>query len=283
LDFPRHRWASIQPANLEESDIAPADSLAVDYRFGHPLAMKRLPFVLLVLPGILLAQGGLPSQPYIYVEGKAEIEKPADMVTLRFDLVTRNVDQAKANQEVQAKATKVLALIDSKKIVANDVIAQDLRSEPEYEEDEDSTRNRGKFIDYKVTRSFSIKVRDFTIFPKLVDELIAVGGVEFSGIDAGLSKEKEMQDEVWEKALTNARERAEKTLKAIGMKIDSVFALSPVAFPEIYQKIFGSTEAMGVRNAVAGEPAKPDPTHYRLAPVAVNQSVHVIHLISPTK
>jgi uncharacterized protein YggE len=65
--------------------------------------MKILLFLLLVFPGILLAQGGLPSQPYIYVEGKAEIEKPADMVTLRFDLVMRNGDQAKANQEVQAR------------------------------------------------------------------------------------------------------------------------------------------------------------------------------------
>ena len=117
-DFPRHLWASIQPANLEESNIVPADSLAVDCRFSHAPVMKPLLFVLLVLPGILLAQGGLPNQPYIYVEGKAEIEKPADIVTLRFDLVTRNIDQAKANQEVQTKATKVFALLDSKKIAA---------------------------------------------------------------------------------------------------------------------------------------------------------------------
>jgi uncharacterized protein YggE len=256
------------------------DSLAVDCRFGHPVAMKISLFVLLILPGILLADGGLPNQPYIYVEGKAEIEKLADMVTLRFDLVTRNTDQAKANQEVQAKASKVLALIDSKKIATNDVIAQDLRSEAEYQEDENSTRNRGKFIDYKVTRSFSVKVRDFTIFPKLVDELIAVGEVEFSGIDAGLSKEKEMQDEVWEKALINARERAEKTLKAISLKIDSVFAVSPVAFTEIQRGIFGS----GASRPYAEEtgPA-PDPTHYRLAPIMLSQSVHVIYLISTTK
>lgn len=41
------------------------------------------------------AQGGLPDKPYVYVEGKAEIEKPPDMVTLRFELVARNPDQAK--------------------------------------------------------------------------------------------------------------------------------------------------------------------------------------------
>lgn len=70
--------------------------------------MRLLPIIFASLPLSLLAQGGLPSQPYIYVEGKAEIEKPADLVTLRFDVVTRNADQAKANQEVQGKAAKIL-------------------------------------------------------------------------------------------------------------------------------------------------------------------------------
>jgi len=45
-----------------------------------------------------------------------------------------------------------------------------------------------------------------------------------------------MQDEVSATALTNARERAAKTLATTGMKIDSVFAISPVTFPEIQQK-----------------------------------------------
>jgi hypothetical protein len=35
----------------------------------------------------LLGEGGLPSQPYIYVVGRAGVEKTADIVILRFDLV----------------------------------------------------------------------------------------------------------------------------------------------------------------------------------------------------
>jgi uncharacterized protein YggE len=244
--------------------------------------MKLFLFVLLSLPLSVLAEGGLPNQPYIYVEGKAEIEKPADMVTLRFDLVTHNVDQAKANQEVQAKATKIFALLNGRNIVEKDVIAGDLKSEAEYEENEGSTRKRGKLIGYSVTRPFTVKIRDVTAFAKIVDEILANGGVEFSGINAGLSKEKEMQDEVWEKAITNARERAEKTLKATGMKIDSIFAVSPVAFPEIYQRIFGSAGTEMAAYARQGQ-AQPEPSQYRLAPVAVSQNVHVIYLISPAK
>lgn len=243
--------------------------------------MKRFLFALLSLPISALADGGLPNQPYIYVMGSAEIEKPADMVTLRFNLVARAADQVKANQQVQANANKILTLLDGRKIAAQDVIAGDLSSEPEYQETE-SSRTRGKLIDYKVTRPFVIKVRDVTTFPKLVDDFLATEGAEFSGIDAGLSNEKQLQDDVGEKALTNARERAEKTLKTMGAKIDSVFAVSPVAFPEIESDIFGTAgTVMGVRSS---ENLKaPNSPQYRLAPVTVSQSVHVIYLISPAK
>jgi uncharacterized protein YggE len=188
--------------------------------------MKLLLLLCLVVSTNILAQDGLPSQPYLYVEGKAEIEKPADIVILRFDVVARNADQTKANEEVQAKAIKILALLDEKKIAKTDTIASDLRSEPQHENEEDLPQRRGKIIGYSVTRPFSVKVRDVSVFPKLVDELIAFGGVEFSGIDAGLSDEKPMHDEIRKKALADAHERADKTLKEMGMKIDSVFGLS---------------------------------------------------------
>jgi uncharacterized protein YggE len=109
--------------------------------------MKLLLLLCLVLPTTVLAEGGLPSQPYLYAEGgKAEIEKPADMVTLRFDLVARNADQIKANQEVQAKAVKILALLDQKNIAQTDAVASDLKSEPQYENEEESSRKHGKIM-----------------------------------------------------------------------------------------------------------------------------------------
>src|SRR5438552_15402684 len=110
--------------------------------------MKLFPFVLLSLPLSLFADGGLPNQPYIYVEGKAEIEKPPDMVTLRFDLVARNPDQTKANQEVQANANKIFALLNERKIGENDIVASDIKSEPQFENNEEYGRKRGKLIGY---------------------------------------------------------------------------------------------------------------------------------------
>ncbi len=244
--------------------------------------MKAIFLALLIVPVSLFAQGGLPDRPYIYVQGKGEIEKPADMVTLRFSLIARDPDQAKANQQVQANATKVFAMLDGRKIAKNDVVAEDLTSAAEYEESETYPRDQGKVIGYKVTRPFSVKLRDVTQIPKLVNELLALVGTEFSSIDAGLADEKALKDTVWEKALSNAREQAEKTLAAAGMKIDSTFAISPIAFPKIHAQIFGDSDneimAMAARDVVG-----PPPAEYRLPPIEITQTVHIIYLISPTK
>jgi uncharacterized protein len=236
------------------------------------------------LPASLQANG-LPDKPYLYVEGRAGIEKPADMVTLRFDLVARNQDQAKANQEVQTKANKIFALLKERKVADNDVLANHLKSEPQYSTKEESTYKQGQVIGYSVTRSFAVKVRDITAFARLVDELLAIGGTEFSGIEAGLTKEKEARDEIFEKALVNAREQAEKTLKTTGMKIDSVFAVSPVPIPEIQAQMFpnSSTERVIVTGNYIPTGGTLAPSEYRLAPVTISQSIHVIYLISPAK
>jgi len=255
------------------------------------IAAMKLPILLaLVLPVTLLAEGGLPSVPYLYVEGKAEIEKPADIVTLRFDLVARNADQAKANQEVQTKANKIFALLKERKVGDDDVIAADLKSEPQYAKEEESSRRQGKIIGYVVTRTFAVKVRDVTLFARLVDELLSTPGTEFSGIEPGLAKEKEIRDEIFEKAVANAREQADKTLKKMDMKIDSIFGISPASFAQIRTRMFGSdySEATTERVIVTGSyiPAgggNTAPSEYRIAPVSVSQSIHVIYLISPSK
>lgn len=245
--------------------------------------MNRASLLLLALPLSLLADGGLPNHPYLYVEGTSETEKPADMVTLRFDLVVRSANQAKANQENQAKATKVLSMLDERKIAQNDVVATDLRAYPEFERDNELQSKTNKITGYRVSRSFTVKVRDVSIFPKLVDDLLALGDLEFAGIDAGLSKEKDVREDEWDKAFANAQKWAERTLKPAGMKIDSIYALSPVPFLQIEGKMLSQGERVVVTGSYIPEQPKFDATRYRLDTIKVGQSVHVIYLISPAR
>lgn len=261
------------------SDLAIADGK----QFVQGLSMRRVAFLsLLLVPISVLADGGLPDKPYIYVEGKADVEKPADMITMRFDIVGRAPQQPKANEEVQTRANKIFALIKDRKIAGDDVIAEEIRSQPEFEKGNEYSDGRGKIIGYKVSRTFQVKLRDITAFPTLVDDLINIGA-EFYGIEGGLAKQKEIESETWEKAVANAREQANKTLQPLNMKIDSVFAISPVSFPSIVTGIFGDEISSRAAPMQAEAERVSVTPQYRFAPVKVTQRVHVIYLISPTR
>jgi uncharacterized protein YggE len=244
--------------------------------------MKCLLFSLVILPISVLAEGGLPDKPYIYVEGRAEITKPADLVTMTFDLVGRAPDEKKANEEVQTKANKVFALLKERKIADNDIIAENLQSQPEFESEDNSYQKHGKVTGYTVTRQIRAKVREISIYPKLIDDLIEIGA-EFSGIEGGLQNEKELVNDLWSKALTNAREQAERTVKQAGMKIDSVFAISPIPFLAVQGSIFTEKGLPYERRHKIPTAEEVGPLSYMVAAVTEAQEVHVIYLISPAK
>jgi uncharacterized protein YggE len=105
-------------------------------------AFALFPLTVVAAGSEVAGLAGLPNQPFLYVEGKAEIEKPPDLISLHFEISGRNADQGKANQEVQAKAKKLFGLIKESKIEDRDVVAQDLQSEPEFERDEADEKKR---------------------------------------------------------------------------------------------------------------------------------------------
>lgn len=86
------------------------------------------------------------------------------MAILTFDLLVRAADLPKANEQLQSQANKIFALLHDRKISENDVIAEALTSEPEFEQEETYPRRRGKLIDYRVTRTFKVRVRDVARF-----------------------------------------------------------------------------------------------------------------------
>jgi uncharacterized protein YggE len=183
---------------------------------------------------------------------------------------------------VQAKAKKLFALFKEAKIEDRDVVAEGLASEPEFERDETDEKKRGKLIGYVVTRSFNVNIRDLTKYGKLGDQIMALGGVKLRYVSSEISNREKLGEELWPKAIANAREQAEKTLKPMGMKIDSVFAVSSIDFGEIR----GGFLQGGQRVVVTGMniPTPPDqPSEYRLEMIAIESTAHVIYLISPAK
>ena len=244
--------------------------------------MKILLPALAILTSFTFADG-LPTVPYLYVQGNAVVEKKPDQVSLEFKLSETAKDVSAANKAVQAQASKVFELLKATGIASEDVIADEISSEAEY--DEGPNGRVGKLLGYRVEREFTVKIRDVPKFPKLVNDLFALKVGFFKGISEEYSKSAEVKDETWESALKNARTEADKIAKATGMKVDTVWAISAEPFPSIQGRMLGG-DFQSVPPVAAGpasdKKAEAAP-EYRLAPVKFRQSVHAIYLISPAK
>ncbi len=240
--------------------------------------MRRLllPLFSLLFPLCASAEGGLPDRPYIYVEGIGKIQREADTVRLSFTLNSFDQKLNAATKKVQDKANKVFVLLDTEKIAPKDVVSESIQWRAAREHLDVPVGTKG----YVAIRDFSVLVRDLNVFPKLVDELLALGVEEFKSIEPGLSNQDELNHQARVKAMADARAQAEKTLGEEKMKIDSVFAVSFVPIPRIRSELLGdSGPNFGV---VGGSRGLSDAgVQYRLAPVITTQPVHIIYLISP--
>lgn len=244
--------------------------------------MKALVVLAFILPLSLSFADGLPDQPYIYVVGQSRLEKSAEVALLRFDAVDNATDSTKAYQESQARVKKIFSVLAENKVEDRDIVAGDLQTSPIYEREFSGARERGKITGYSVSRGFKVQVRDLVRLPKLVETLITLGGQQFSAIEPLLSKPESQDNELRQRAIANAREQADKTAGNLGMKIDSVFAVSPVSIPEIQSNMLRQGEIAVTGSNIPTEQREDFP-EYRLAPVVLQQTVHVIYLISPAK
>jgi uncharacterized protein YggE len=229
---------------------------------------------------------GLPSTPYTYVQGEATEEKTPDTIIVNFDLVGRAPEQVKANQDVQTRSSKAFDLLRERKIADADITAEEITSEAEFDGDEQNPQKHGKLIGYKVTRPFTVKLRDVNAFGKLVNNLIESVNAEIRSSRTQYSKEDDLNKKLWDKAIDNAREQADRTAKKAGMKVDSVFAISPTAVAEITSTMFPKGDNNGAERVVVTGSNIPTPEEwekYRLAPIKFSQLVHIIYLISPAR
>ncbi len=241
--------------------------------------MKFIFLAALCLPLVCFANG-LPSQPFIFVEGKGQIEKPAGFVDVYFRVTVRAADQGKANEQVQAKAAKIAALLKTYKVDDSDCTFGELAAEPAFEEG-GTYSSKGKKVGFDVTRMFDVDFRDLQHLGGFLDDLLNLGDVEVTTMSPGIKGGKEVLEELWQSAVKDAHDHAEKIAGLMGMKIDSVYAISTVPFPEIEGRLLpnsGATITTGSNIPTAATKTGPE---YRLAPVKFEESVNVIYLISP--
>lgn len=198
-----------------------------------------------VLVGGLLYMGGqyIASQPQriqqeeaaereVTVEGHGEIEARPDVA--RITLGTQSGVQPTAEAALQtltANFNRVVDTLEQLKIDEEDIKTTNLSVQPVYDFQEGRQNLRG----FEASESVIVTIRDLKIIGDVVARSTAAGANQVGGINLEIDKPDSLQEQAQQKAIKDAREKAERLADALNVRLGPVksFSTSPQAQPPI--------------------------------------------------
>lgn len=194
--------------------------------------MKLFP-ILAALLASKLAGSALPPSPYIYSIGRAERSVDADLVTIHVVVRGTATDYRSALTKMRGEASGVFSVLEAAQISLDDMASHEVSAEPQYERDD----SRRTITGYSVFQRIDVTLRDVSKAADIITRILEKG-VSTLQIGAPRStKRTEAERELTAEAIRDARRRADEIAVETGMKVTSVYAVSPVSFGEIESSI----------------------------------------------
>jgi uncharacterized protein YggE len=240
--------------------------------------MKKILLLLLLCTAAFA--NGLPTSPYIYVQGLAEEQVAPDILTLTFSTLATDKDQVRAKALVSEKSTAIFKLFGQLGITDEAVAAHEISVAENY----DYNASKRVFTGYTVTRNFKVRLTDFAAYPKLVDGLVELRIESVSGAQPTYSKAAEVSARLKKAALAQARQQADDLAAGMNARITGVFAASPIAFGEIPGAIFGGAgggHVLALSAFSVKSEGRQAEDRYVFEKLTATERLHVIFLIEP--
>lgn len=245
--------------------------------------MKRILLLLALLPTLSWADG-LPTTPYIYVQGSATMNVMPDTLTLSFSLSCTDPDQAKAKLAVSEQSSAVFKLLKDLAVPDQAVIAQSLQSSAKY----DYRGGKNDFLGYVVQRTFTVTFSDFSLFPRILDGLFALHVASVHEVRPSYSKNTEASAKLKSTALVDAKTQADSIATEMGARVVSVFSVSPVPPGSIRGTILGAdgyafTPGLRAQFEMSENSLTVAGDRFSFELIKLTEWIHVIFLIEPVK
>lgn len=242
---------------------------------------RKVVFVVLLLLGVLLAVqavaavkgwryigAGLNATNTITVSGHGEAVAVPDIATFSFSVVSDKSTVAAAQTEATAKVNAITSYLTSAGIDKKDIQTSDYGVSPQYEYSQSicpAAATGGVAIycppgkqvlkGYEVRQTTTIKVRDTAKAGEILTAVGEKGATEVSGLNFTFDKPDTVQDEARNKAITNAKTKAEVLAKSLGVDLVRVVSYSEngsgYPTPMYYAKDLAAGNGVSSQAAVA--------------------------------
>ena len=176
-------------------------------------------------PKDVYAEEGAVQSNTITVTGKGEIMVAPDVAYVHLGVQTR----ASTAREAQSKNAETFAaiekvLFEQYKLNKNDVKTTLFQVDPEYSYDE--KQGERKILGYNATHMIQVTYRDLDQLGTFIDHLSAAGANRVDYVQFGTEKMETYELQAIEKAMANAKIKAETIAKASGKQLKEVLAVA---------------------------------------------------------
>jgi uncharacterized protein YggE len=168
----------------------------------------------------------------ISISGEGTVFAVPDTATFSVSVIERGKDVATAQKAATDKGNKIIAYLKGEGIKDEDIQTTDYSVNPQY--DYSSTACGGgycppsnpKLVGFEVSQTLSVKVRDTDKAGAVLSGVGSLGASSVSGLSFTVADENMINDQAREKAIRDAKQKAETLAKSLGVEIVRIVGYS---------------------------------------------------------
>ncbi len=170
------------------------------------------------------AQGGAVSDG-ITVSGEGQVRSTPDLMTMSIGIEVEERTVAEARTAAADAATSLIDSLKSNGIAEKDIQTTSVSIYPRYTYPQN---DQPRIIGYTAANQLTVKVRDLDRAGAVIDEAVGAAGeaARLQGISFGVDDPAPLLKEAREKAVADAKSRAEAYARAAGVNVGAVLSIS---------------------------------------------------------
>lgn len=165
----------------------------------------------------------------ISVTGEANISVPPDNASVDAGVATDAKTAREASEANNVAMGKVMAALKTANIDAKDIQTSRLSLQPQYAPNRSGP---SPIVGYRASNRVTVRIHDVTKVANVIDTLVGAGANDIGNVNFGVSQASKLLDDAREKAIADARRKAEIYAKAAGVTLGTPLSISEEGAPQ---------------------------------------------------
>lgn len=164
----------------------------------------------------------LPNAPHIITSGSYEFSATPDTLDMSMQIMEVGRDAAAARKVVEKQSLKLISTMKDIGIKAADITSASLTVSPRF----NWNNNQQIYTGTEVSRRIQVTLKDLSKYDALMQAILSTKIVRINNSQLSSSNADKLEAEGLQKAIANAKKRAELLVQGLPQKVGNVYSIS---------------------------------------------------------